>query len=74
MSTDTEPTSLETLRAIPDGLGRTCAVPGCLRARQRDALYCASHVDELWRSARSRNLPEWLRRRENGTLPGKVLA
>lgn len=46
--------------------GRVCRTDGCERAAQRDALYCPDHLTAYWQ-----NRPQWVQRRDAGTLPAK---
>ncbi len=38
-------------------LANRCAVVGCERGRQRDSLFCRSHLDDMW-SNRLDRLPD----------------
>jgi len=51
-----------------------CRIEGCLRARVRDALYCAVHLNDAWanRPPVARE-PEWMRRMKAQGLPAKDL-
>lgn len=52
-----------------------CVITQCLRARVRDAIYCAVHLNDAWanRPPVARE-PEWIQRMKAGKLPAKELA
>ena len=49
-----------------------CRIAGCLRARVRDALYCAVHLNDAW--ANRPPVAKWVQRMHEGKLPPKELA